>query len=84
MFELYEVLYREGEEELKKYVLAVSEDDLTTYLEGQALDQMAYILVASTPEFTLEPAASVGTTLTKADDGRWDESPAGEAVPVAE
>lgn len=71
--ELFQVLYSEGEDEKQKYVLAVDEADLTTYLAQQALDKQAYISLGVTEN---TPAVAGPTQLTKDPNqmGVWLET----------
>lgn len=68
---LYEVLFRVGEDERSKFVLALSEEDLVAFLDGQALGQYSYIERAENPELTFTPGPNL---LTRRDDGLWVES----------
>ena len=72
--ELYEVLYREGEEELKKYILADSEEDLSSYVAEQDLADSAYYLLATDADMDFSLVAGP-TQLTKnPETGLWEET----------
>ena len=73
MIELYEVFYREGENELSKYVLAESEADLQALIAEQGLEASAYFKRADNPESTFPPVVLV-TRLDRQADGTWIES----------
>lgn len=69
MIELYEVIYSEGENELKKYVVAQDEAAVVRHIRD--LDSAAYFKLADNPEFTFQPGPK---QLTKQDDGSWLET----------
>ena len=73
MIELYEVFYREGEEELSKFVLAESEADLQALIAEQGLEASAYFKRADNPESTFPPVVPI-TRLDRQPDGTWIES----------
>lgn len=68
---LFEVLYSVGEEELSKFVLATSEEDLTAHLDTQDLGVYSYILRAEDPELTFPLGPN---RLDRQEDGTWIES----------
>lgn len=73
MITLFEVLYREGEEELKKFILATDEADVQARIAEQELEGAAYFAVAETDEIDVT-AVQGPTQLTKNTDGIWEET----------
>ncbi len=73
--DLYRVVYREGEDELQKYIVAIDEPDVQQHIADLA--GAAYIKIADDTtgglEYTFEPGP---TQLTKKDDGSglWEET----------
>lgn len=71
--DLYEVIYRVGEDELKKYVVAVDEADIQQHV--QDLPGAAYYKVADDTSGTFEYSFEPGPTqLTKREDGLWEQT----------